>query len=773
MASDDNGVLFVNNVLMNNGGDVNQGVANRQGFIYLAPGTYPFQDLWFQNGGGAGNGVAYLGPDTGNVWAMVQAATAYTSPGLLVGNPNATTTLNLSNPAALGTGTANFAWGALQAGSPLTIPNTVIFNSATSNAVALAGSPITFTGTVTLPGVANLSINTATTWAGGASGAGGFTLSNTPVVTGSSTYNGGGNLVVNSAAAFTGQTTVNTGTLTLNGAAGALTGTSQVNLDTSGTLTLDNTLGNNGARVNGAAPLVFNGGTLNFLGAAGAASTETFGSVLFNTGNSTVISTAGAGGTVALTATIAGRNAGATANLVAGGAQTLGSATNQFIIGVPAAALLSNGIIKGFTVTDAATGGFNFATATGAATASISALPLASYTALSATGTNTVTQNVLVDPTQAGFGAPAGAIASDTLNSLLIRGSGLTISGAAGAVLTVGGASGTAGMIAASGGTTTANTISVPTIALGTQEGVYITSNGTTAISSNITGSAGATFSGAGNLALSGANAYTNTSNTQTVTLAGATSGNFTLSLSGVLTALLPFSTTAAQLQAALQGLPNIGPGNVTVTGANPGPFTITFTGDPDRPSCRNSWCPATCSTPAATVTTAVTNTGVNNTVLNSGTLTLSSPTSLPGGLLWNGGTLQAPAASPANTPLTLSNPITLNNSVVSVAGPSPILLEGIVTLSGSNNVVQVPLPAAGTAGIVNFYGQVIGTGNLTTTGAGTLLLTDTLGGANTYSGTTIIVGGIVNVQSSSGLGARRLPRSSPPGPVCNCRPPA
>ena len=51
-------------------------------------------------------------------------------------------------------------------------------------------------------------------------------------------------------------------------------------------------------------------------------------------------------------------------------------------------ALLSNGIIKGITVTDAAAGGFNFATtATGTATpSSISALT--TYAALSTTGAN-------------------------------------------------------------------------------------------------------------------------------------------------------------------------------------------------------------------------------------------------------------------------------------------------------------------------------------------------------------------------------------------------
>ena len=304
------------------------------------------------------------------------------------------------------------------------------------------------------------------------------------------------------------------------------TGSAGVVIGPAGTLTLDNTAINNTNRINDAATVAFNGGILNFLGANGAASTETFGTTFYSAGSSTIVSTAGtgAGSSVTLIANVVGRNAGATANLVAGGGQTLGSATNQFLINLPASALLNNGIVKGFTVTDAAIGGFNFATATGTSTASISALPLAGYTALSATGGNTATQNVLVDASQTGFGAPTGAIASDSVNALLIRGDGVNISGAPGAVLTVGGASGTAGMLVTSGGTSIGNTISIPTLALGTQEGVFIANNGTTTVNSTVTGTGGLTLSGSGNLNLANANNLTGTEtlNSGTLTLANS-----------------------------------------------------------------------------------------------------------------------------------------------------------------------------------------------------------------------------------------------------------
>ena len=151
----------------------------------------------------------------------------------------------------------------------------------------------------------------------------------------------------------------------------------------------------------------------------------------------------------------------------------------------------------------------------------------------------------------------------------------------------------------------------------------------------------------------------------------------------------------------------------------------------------------------------------------------MTSPAALAGGVLWNGGTLQAAAGSPANTPLALPNAITFNNSVVNVAGPSPLLFSGILTLNGLNDVVQVSAPGSGNSGVANFYGQVVGFANLTKAGAGTLQLTNTLGGsANTYTGATTVVAGILNVQSTTGLGVLVPVWSWPTEPVCNCRPP-
>lgn len=65
----------------------------------------------------------------------------------------------------------------------------------------------------------------------------------------------------------------------------------------------------------------------------------------------------------------------------------------------------------------------------------------------------------------------------------------------------------------------------------------------------------------------------------QTVTEGGSGLTSFTLTYSGQTTVSIAAAATAAVVQAALEGLSNIAPGDVTVTGANGGPYTVTFGG--------------------------------------------------------------------------------------------------------------------------------------------------------------------------------------------------
>lgn len=94
-----------------------------------------------------------------------------------------------------------------------------------------------------------------------------------------------------------------------------------------------------------------------------------------------------------------------------------------------------------------------------------------------------------------------------------------------------------------------------------------------------------------------------------TITISGTpTGGTFTITYSTQTTAAIPYNATAAQVQAALEALSNVDPGDVTVTGG-PGPttaFTLTWGGSKlgvtTAPTATASFTGGT--TPAIAVTT-------------------------------------------------------------------------------------------------------------------------------------------------------------------------
>ncbi|MFF4547251.1 phage tail protein [Streptomyces sp. NPDC001406] len=70
------------------------------------------------------------------------------------------------------------------------------------------------------------------------------------------------------------------------------------------------------------------------------------------------------------------------------------------------------------------------------------------------------------------------------------------------------------------------------------------------------------------------------TAEQQTINLGAATAGTITITFDGQTTASIAFNATAATVQAALEALPNIGVGNIFVTGGPlPGTITLTFAG--------------------------------------------------------------------------------------------------------------------------------------------------------------------------------------------------
>jgi hypothetical protein len=67
----------------------------------------------------------------------------------------------------------------------------------------------------------------------------------------------------------------------------------------------------------------------------------------------------------------------------------------------------------------------------------------------------------------------------------------------------------------------------------------------------------------------------------QTVTITGSpTGGDFTLTFDGQTTAAIAYNASAATVEAALEALSTIGQGNVQVTGAAGGPYTVEFVGE-------------------------------------------------------------------------------------------------------------------------------------------------------------------------------------------------
>ena len=134
---------------------------------------------------------------------------------------------------------------------------------------------------------------------------------------------------------YTGATYLTGGTTTLKDY-GTLANTSSVNLNYA-TLVIDNTgLVDMAARVNASAPFNMNGGTLQYLGRAQTASTETLGQLSLLQGAGTITVTPGGTGVNSATLTFGGtstinadRSIGATVNFTPGTTGTLGQIGNN------------------------------------------------------------------------------------------------------------------------------------------------------------------------------------------------------------------------------------------------------------------------------------------------------------------------------------------------------------------------------------------------------------------------------------------------------------
>jgi autotransporter-associated beta strand protein len=308
-------------------------------------------------------------------------------------------------------------------------------------------------------------------------------------------------------------------------------------------------------------------------------------------------------------------------------------------------------------------------------------------------------------------------INNGTFNSIVIKGSGYTLSNK---TVTVG-----AGGFADSsiGG---ANTVSFAMTFAATRTVTVSNAATTLTISGVISGAGGLTKSGSGTVALSAANTYTGVTTINAGTIAIAADAGLGAAPGAPTAGKLTFGggtlrTTASFTLAANRGIALTGAGTIST---DPG-TTLTYDG---------------IIAGASTLTKAGT-----------GTLIVSGANTYTGATAASAGTLQLGATNAVPS-----------GSAVTVSGGAAFDLHGfsdaIGSLAGAGTVTSgaagaVTLTAGGNNGSTTFSGVIqngSGTVALTKTGTGTL----TLSGVNTYSGASTVSAGVLDVRNSTALGA-------------------
>ncbi len=167
------------------------------------------------------------------------------------------------------------------------------------------------------------------------------------------------------------------------------------------------------------------------------------------------------------------------------------------------------------------------------------------------------------------------------------------------------------------------------------------------------------------------------TNQVESATVTGApTGGTFTLTFSGQTTGAIAFNATAAAVQTALAALSNIGAGNVAVTGASGGPYTVTFVG-------------AMFASSEATMTATSSLTGGTTPGVTIAVVTAGG------------------AAGASNGLQTLVGFLFTSTNVIQRNGSTPAVVEGAILDRCKVNTAKLPIPvdAAGKAAVA---GQII-----------------------------------------------------------------
>ena len=596
-----------------------------------------------------------------------------------------------------------------------------------------AANRIANTNDVTVAGGATFNLNNFAETIGSLSGAGNVTLGTGTMTTGgnngTTTYSGimsgtgglakagTGVFTLSGANTYTGATTINAGTLQL-GAAERIANTSAVTVAWGATFNLNNFVETIGS-LSGAGNVTLGSGTLT---AGGNNTSTTYSGIMSGTGG---LTKAGTG-----VLTLSGANTYTGASAVNAGTVTLGSANR---IADTSAVIMNAGTfnLAGFVETIGSLSGAGNVTL-GAGTLTTGDVTNTTFSGV-ISGTGGLTKQGTGIFTLSGANTYTGAttINAGTLQlgaaDRIANTSAVTVAG--GATFNLNNFNETIGSLAGAGNAI----VGSGTLTAGGN-------NSSTTYSGIISGTGGLTKAGTGVFTLSGANGYTGatTINAGMLRVAGgaAIADTSAVTLANAAGAALDLNGTNETIGSlagggAAGGNITLGAGTLT-TGGNNG--TTTYGGIMSGTGGLTK-----AGTGTFTLSRANTYSGVTN--VNAGTLIAAVNNALGtvagGTTVANGATLGFSGGINYAT----AEPVTLNNGAMLSNAAGNNTFAGPLTLGAGTETVTT---AAGTTLTAN--GIISGAGALTKTGTGTLVY----GGANTYTGTTTVNAGTLQLGAAN-----------------------